>query len=406
MVTEHASTHVEPDATAGQATSRGRVLVVEDDRALLEAYADTLMDARFEVTAASDGPGALRALERSTFDVVLTDVVMPGATGVDILRAVRERDLDVPVVLVTGSPSVETAVQALELGALHYLVKPVSAAELVHSVEDAARLRRLVRVKRDALRYLGREDGLMGDRAGLEAVFGRALRSLHLAFQPIVRSQDGSVFAWEALLRTTEPKVSGPLAFIEMAERLGRVRELSRTIRAAVAHTAKRTRGVVFFVNLHPDDLLDEALFDPACLLSGLAPEIVFEFTERSPIDGIPDVRERARRLRALGFRLAIDDLGSGYAGLTSFASLQPDFVKLDRGLVHGMDQEPVKRRLVGSVASVAREMGTSVVAEGIETAAERDAARELGCDLMQGYFFRGPEELRGESVFDVLARG
>lgn len=406
MPTEGESTHVKPSAAASQATSRGRVLVVEDDRPLLEAFADALMDARFEVGAASDGPSALRALEQSAYDVVLTDVVMPGATGVDVLRAVRERDLDVPVVLVTGSPSVETAVQALELGALHYLVKPVSAAELVRSVEDAARLRRLARVKRDALRYLGHEDGLVGDRAGLDAAFGRALGSFHLAFQPIIRSRDGSVFAWEALLRTRERTVSGPLAFFEMAERLGRVRELSRAIRAAVAQTAKRTRGVMFFVNLHPDDLLDEALFDPASPLSGLASEVVYEFTERSSIDGIPDVRERAKRLRALGFRLAIDDLGSGYAGLTSFASLQPDFVKLDRGLVHGLDQEPVKRRLVGSVASIAREMGCSVVAEGIETAAERDAARDLGCALMQGYFFRRPEELSGESTFDVLAGG
>jgi EAL domain-containing protein (putative c-di-GMP-specific phosphodiesterase class I)/CheY-like chemotaxis protein len=390
---------------AGLAARRGRVLIVEDDRALLEAYADILLDEGFVVTSAADGAGAIRALEHRSFDVVLTDVVMPCGTGVDVLRSVRERDLDVPVVLVTGNPSVETAVEALELGALHYLLKPVSAAGLVGSVEHAARLRKLATVKREALRFLGRADGLMGDRAGLEVVFGRAMASLFMAYQPIVRTRDGSVFAWEALLRTRDPAVAGPLAFIEMAERLGQVRELGRTIRESVTRTASRMRGVMFFINLHSDDLLDEALFDPASPLSALAPEIVLEVTERSPLESVPDIRRRAARLRSLGFRLAVDDLGSGYAGLTSFASLEPEFVKLDRGLMAGIDQEPIKRRLVASIVSVSRELGIAVVAEGIETAAEREVATELGCDLMQGFLFRRPEELRETDHF-ALAGG
>jgi EAL domain-containing protein (putative c-di-GMP-specific phosphodiesterase class I) len=380
--------------------ARGHVLVVEDDRPLLELYTELLLDEGFHVAAALDGAGALRALEGDAFDVVLTDVVMPGATGVDVLRAVRERDLDVPVILVTGNPTVESAVQALEMGALHYLVKPVSAEELLRSVEHAVRLRRLASVKREVLRYLGHNDRLMGDRAGLEAVFGRALASLHMAYQPIIRRSDGSVFGWEALLRTSEPAVAGPLAFLEIAERLGRTRELGRLIRGRVARTAQRRRGVMFFVNLHPDDLLDESLFDPGSALSVLAPEIVLEITERSPFDAVPDVRQRVRRLRKLGFRLAVDDLGSGYAGLTAFASLEPDFVKLDRGLIHGIDAQPVKRRLVESIVSVSRDLGIVAVAEGIETETERGAMADLGCDLMQGYLFRRPEQLGDETTF------
>jgi EAL domain-containing protein (putative c-di-GMP-specific phosphodiesterase class I) len=383
---------------------RGRVLVVEDDHSLQEAYADILLDAGFDVTTAGDVVGAFRALEAEPVDVVLSDVLMPGGTGVDLLRAVRERDLDMPVVLVTGNPSVETAVQAVEMGALHYLVKPVASAELLKAVENAARLRRLATVKREALRYLGRTDALMGDRAGLEAVFGRALDSLYMAYQPIVRTRDGSVFAWEALLRTREPSVAGPLQFFEIAEKLGRVRELGRAVRASVARTAARTHGVMFFVNLHADELLDEALYDPASPLSALAPEVTLEITERSPIDGVPDLRARRQRLREMGFRLAVDDLGSGYAGLTAYASLEPDFVKLDRGLVVGIDHEPVKSRLVASIVSASRDMGIAVVAEGIEAASERRAMAELGCELMQGYLFRRPEALKEEEFFSVGA--
>ncbi len=383
---------------------RGRVLIVEDDRALLEVYADVLLEAGFDVAAASSGTGALRALDKDAFDVVLTDVVMPGCTGLDILRAVRERDLDVPVVLVTGNPSVESAVVAVEMGALHYLVKPVSRDELIRCVEHASRLRKLAAVKREALRYLGHIDRPAGDRAGLEAIFARAVGGLFMVYQPIMRTLDGSVFGWEALLRTKEPEVTGPLAFLETAERLGRVRELGRLIRASVSRTANQHRGTMFFVNLHPDDLLDEALFDPSSPLSALAPEIVLEITERSPFDSIPDVRDRVRRLRSLGFRLAVDDLGAGYAGLTSFATLEPDFVKLDRGLVQGIDSEPVKRKLVASIVTVSRELGITVVAEGIETAAERAAVAGLGCDLMQGFFFRHPERWREEDGFSLAA--
>jgi EAL domain-containing protein (putative c-di-GMP-specific phosphodiesterase class I) len=280
----------------------------------------------------------------------------------------------------------------------------VSRDELIRCVEHASRLRKLAAVKRDALRYLGHIDRPAGDRAGLEAVFARALGGLFMAYQPIVRTLDGSVFGWEALLRTKEPAVTGPLAFLETAERLGRVGELGRLVRTSVARTANQRRGTVFFVNLHPDDLLDEALFDPSSPLSALAPEIVLEITEQSPFDSVPDVRVRVRRLRSLGFRLALDDLGSGYAGLTSFAALEPEFVKLDRGLVQGIDSEPVKRKLVASIVTVSRELGITVVAEGIETAAERAVVAELGCDLMQGFFFRHPEPWREDDGSPVSA--
>ena len=391
-------------ATPAPSPHRGRILVVEDDHSLREAYADILLDAGFDVRTASDVPGAFRALDAEPVDVVLSDVVMPGGTGVDLLRAVRERDLDVPVVLVTGNPSVETAVQAVEMGALHYLLKPVASAELVKAVENAAHLRRLATVKREALRYLGRTDALMGDRTGLETVFGRALDKLYMAYQPIVRSRDGSVFAWEALLRTREPSVAGPIQFFEMAEKLGRVRELGRAVRASVARTAARTHGVMFFINLHADEFLDEALYDPASPLSALAAEVSLEITERSPIDSVPDLRARRQRLREMGFRLAVDDLGAGYAGLTAYASLEPDFVKLDRGLVAGIDHEPIKSRLVGSIVSASRDLGIAVVAEGIETESEKTAVAELGCDLMQGYLFRRPEELKAEEFFSLGA--
>jgi EAL domain-containing protein (putative c-di-GMP-specific phosphodiesterase class I) len=127
-----------------------------------------------------------------------------------------------------------------------------------------------------------------------------------------------------------------------------------------------------------------------------MADRIVLEVTERVSLDRIKDVRRRVQGLREIGFRIAVDDLGAGYAGLASFVQLEPDLVKLDMSLTRGVDKNATKQRLVSSMTQVCRDMGLLIVAEGVETAAERDTLCELGCDLLQGYFFGRPEaELR-----------
>jgi EAL domain-containing protein (putative c-di-GMP-specific phosphodiesterase class I) len=167
---------------------------------------------------------------------------------------------------------------------------------------------------------------------------------------------------------------------------------LGRAIRdAAAAGFAGAPPDVVLFVNLHPYDLKDDALLAPDAPLSKLAPRVVLEITERAAIDDVNDVRERVAALRSLGFRIAIDDLGAGYAGLTAFAQLEPEVVKLDMSLVRDVHENDTKRRLIRSMTEVCAEMGRLVVAEGIEVRAERDALHELGCELMQGYMFARP---------------
>jgi EAL domain-containing protein (putative c-di-GMP-specific phosphodiesterase class I) len=128
--------------------------------------------------------------------------------------------------------------------------------------------------------------------------------------------------------------------------------------------------------------------------LAARASEVVLEITERASLEGIPDFRSRILNLRDLGYRIAVDDLGAGYAGLNTFAALEPDVVKLDMTLVRNADSEPVKRKLIGSMATLCRDLGIQVVAEGIETKAERDTVVDLGCDLLQGFFIGRPGPL------------
>jgi EAL domain-containing protein (putative c-di-GMP-specific phosphodiesterase class I) len=373
-------------------TAAPRALVVDDDEALLRAHVRALVRGGYRVESAPAGRAAMRALQQQGFDVILSDIDMPGMSGLTLLERVRAHDLDVPVVLITGTPSVDTAVRAMEHGALRYLVKPVDLKTLVKVADDAVRLHRIAKAKRQALDLAGGVDRFVGDRAGLMASFGRAMDSMHIAYQPIVSWSKRTIFAYEALLRSSEPALPNPAAVLDAAERVGKVHELGRRIRSkAVEPIDGLPDAALLFINLHPSDLLDDELFSTSSPLAAVATRVVLEITERASLDEVPNVRARMAALRALGFRIAIDDLGAGYAGLTSFTLLDPDVVKLDIALIVDLHQEPTKQTLVRTMIAMSKELGMVVTGEGIEAPEERDELARSGCDLMQGYLFARP---------------
>src|SRR5690606_3262173 len=168
----------------------------------------------YEVITCSDGEEAMRHIASGKFDAIITDVAMPRMTGVGLLRAIREYDRDLPVIMATGEPSIDTAAAAVEHGALKYLMKPVSADELTKTVQKAIQMNRLARLRRETLETLNAYgEGVFGYR--LEEDFYKAVASLWPSFQPIVRADDGSLFGYEALLRTDEPALPTPPAMLD-----------------------------------------------------------------------------------------------------------------------------------------------------------------------------------------------
>ncbi len=375
-----------------KAESKGRVLLVDDDAQVLRAYARVLDVAGYTVRTASGGRAAADVLETESFDVIVSDIRMPDMDGMELLRRIREHDLDVPVVIMTGAPAVETAAEAIQYGAFRYLLKPVPPKQLDQILESAVRMHRMARLRREVLVEMGGLVNVPGDLAGLESVFERAIDGMWMAYQPIVSWSKRSIYAYEALVRTTEPAVPHPGALLHAAERLGRLPSVGRAVRAQVAAALERSPALgQLFTNLHPSDLLDDALYARDAPLSSFATRVVLEITERATLEEMTDVRARVATLREMGFRIAVDDLGAGYAGLASFAQLEPEVVKFDMCLVRNIQQEPTKRKLLGSMTALCREMGIAVIAEGIETPQERDALAEIGCDLLQGYLFARP---------------
>jgi EAL domain-containing protein (putative c-di-GMP-specific phosphodiesterase class I) len=376
---------------AASVPNRG-VLVVDDDEALSRALSRILKMAGYDVVVANNGAAAVDKVMHRAFDVILSDIQMPGMSGVDLLSIVRAYDLDVPVILMTGNPTLETAMEAVSLGALQYLVKPTPNDDVVKAVDRASRLHRLAQMKRDSLKLLGEEGTQAGDRAGLTASFDRALQGMWMAFQPIIDAKLKAVFGYEALLRSKEPSLPHPGAMLNAAERLDRIFDLGRPVRALSAEAFAPLPGdALLFVNLHTRDLLDPALYEASAPLTKIAHRVVLEITERSTIDDVEDIQARMAALRGRGFRLAIDDLGAGYAGLSSFVAVQPEIVKLDMSLVRGVHKSEVRQRLIASMTSLCREMGMRVVAEGVEVPEERDAVLAFGCELLQGYLFAKP---------------
>lgn len=372
-----------------------RVLIVDDEEDMRRLLTRMLTSAGYDVRCANDGEEALHLLESEGVDLVVTDLMMPRADGLTVLRKIRERNDDLPVVLIAGAPTTESAIRAVRYRATEYLTKPFDPDTLIEAVRRSLQWNRLAELRRTA-RELGNTRSVTGPNPvirSLDERFGRALDALYMVYQPIISWGNRNVFGYEALVRSSEQSMPHPGAIFEAAEMLKRTADLGQRIRAKCGAPvlAHADQAMMLFVNLHSRDLLDETLFDPESNLAKLAARTVLELTERAAIDGIDDIADRIAKLRKIGFRIAIDDIGAGYSGLSSFAMVQPDFVKLDITLVRGLDSDPVRTRLVQLLAELCKDLGIFVVAEGVETPAERDALVRLGIDLLQGYLFARP---------------
>jgi len=372
----------------------GTVLLVDDDPFVLQYLARSVHSSLLRIVTCQTPHEALNYVLSEGVVAVVSDISMPEMSGLELLRIIRQHDPELPVVLVTGVPCIRSAAEAVEHGAFMYLVKPVDPAMLTMTLERAVRQYCSTKVKRDSLIALG-VDGKTADLARLQSQYERALKASWIAYQPIVRSTDGSVFGHEALLRCDESLLRDPELIVNAAERLNDLPRLGRLVRELAAKTLLDSQDDrTLFINLHPCDLRDPDLSDADSILASVADRVVLEITERASMQDIGGFRLKISELRELGFRIAVDDVGAGYAGLNCIAMLEPEFIKLDMTLVRNLDEQPIKQKLVASLVALGKDVGHTVIAEGVESLAERDTLVELGCDLLQGYFISHPSRI------------
>jgi EAL domain-containing protein (putative c-di-GMP-specific phosphodiesterase class I) len=213
---------------------------------------------------------------------------------------------------------------------------------------------------------------------------------VYIDYHPIVYADTEEIFGYEALARGVMRSLRSPEVMFEVAEEADLIWELSRLCRGrALEGLQSHLRpGELLFINVDPHDFTDP-LFGEKEVSN---PErVVLEITERTAIKDYPKFRERLKALREMGYRFAVDDAGSGYAGLGSIANLEPDFIKLDISLINAIDSNFIKQNLVETMVKFANDHGAMVIAEGVERAEEFMTVRNLGVHLVQGFFLHRP---------------
>jgi EAL domain-containing protein (putative c-di-GMP-specific phosphodiesterase class I)/GGDEF domain-containing protein len=233
---------------------------------------------------------------------------------------------------------------------------------------------------------------------------------LHSLFQPIICLSERRVLGYEALTRgPSNSPLHSPLTLFASARKAGRLSELEVACRKSACRRFSELKlPGKLFLNVSPDSLMEPG-HQPGRTLQllqayGIPPsQVVIELTEQSPTDDFALLDTALHHYRAMGFSIALDDLGAGYSSLRLWSELRPDYVKIDRHFIDGIHQDAVKREFVGSILKMAKASRAQVIAEGIELPEELSVLAEMGVDLLQGYLLCRPQEVPPRDASNLL---
>ena len=352
----------------------------------------------FDIACARSGAEALDLLARENFDAIVSDQKMPEMSGVQLLSSVRDEYPHIARIILSGEATLEAAVQAINAAdVFQFLMKPCAAKEVAATLRCAVEIQK---EQRDHAAWAALNN-VRDDRERSE-LFDEALARLELAYQPILHAWSQELYGYEVLMRCQHPDFKSPLQVLEAAQAAGRSSELAARVLGIVVETLSAIPDhAAVFINMEVSQLFSQDLFGPGHAIHEHSERVVIEVTEREPLPAVDQLDTRIQQLREWGYRVAVDDFGSGHAGLNGFALMCPDLVKIDMELVREINFSPTRQRLVNAMANACRDLGIPCVAEGVETADEAYMLRDLGCDMVQGYFFGRPcslAQLRAES--------
>ncbi|MHB1292727.1 MAG: EAL domain-containing protein [Sulfuricella sp.] len=225
-----------------------------------------------------------------------------------------------------------------------------------------------------------------------------AQRRLTALFQPVVLMGNGEIAGYEGLIRgPSDSPMHSPLNLFRAANENGLAVEVEHLSRQVVLESFARLNLTgKLFLNVSPECLLQRNARHGETLgyihNLGLRPDrVIIELTENQRTYDYDLLREAAKHYRAMGFEIAIDDLGEGFSSLRLWSELRPEYVKIDMHFIQGIDQDPLKHQFVSSIQQIAEKSGTRVVAEGIETEAELHVIKDIGITCGQGYYIARP---------------
>ena len=221
--------------------------------------------------------------------------------------------------------------------------------------------------------------------------------AVHPVYQPVIDLLERRVVGYEALTRVSPDAFAGPDQLFKAAYDNDSVWKLDRLCRERAIRGA---RGLLeeelLFLNMEPDSIHDPALRSEATLAllrdaNLKASQVVLEMTEHSAVRDFTALRQLLSYLQFHGFRLAVDDVGSGYSGLKSIAEIKPDFIKIDMALIRDIHLHPIKQDLTGTIARFSTSSGITLIAEGVEGTEELRCLQSIGVRYAQGFLFARP---------------
>lgn len=225
-----------------------------------------------------------------------------------------------------------------------------------------------------------------------------AAQKINIHFQPIITANGQAIFAYEALSRgPADSTLCSPIQLFSEAKRQQQLFALESICRRkAIEQFTQQQLPGKLFINITPETLLQPDHYKGLTLdlinNFGLRPEqVVIEITEHSPTDDYALMCHAVKHYQGEGFSIALDDLGAGYSSLRLWSEVQPEYVKIDRHFISGIEKDKVKRDFVRSIVEIARAVKSQVIAEGIETRQEFETLSEIGVDYLQGYYFARP---------------
>lgn len=380
-----------------------RVVVVDDVKANVDLLYRLLTKVGLaRVEGFVDPFAALESCVNNPPDLVLLDLHMPGLDGVGFLerfhRGIGSRHF-VPVIVLTADVGAEARHQVLQAGAKDFLTKPFDTAEVVLRVRntlESAYQYALMRRHAESLQQIVDTNHIRRDSDGERAERIAAAMEPHamsIVYQPVVHLGSGRIVGAEALARFVGPPRRPPNEWFDEADEIGTLADLELVaVHHALRGMDQFPDGAFMSVNVSPTTVTAPNL--EAMLAELPAARIVLELTERTRVDDYPRLNRRLEEFLARGGRIAVDDAGAGYAGLHHLVQLRPQVIKLDAALTKNIDTDRPRRALALSLVGFARDIGATIIAEGIETAAELDALRELGVAMGQGFYLARPQPL------------
>ena len=379
-----------------------RVLLADDEPGLRTALGELLSHVeRVElIGTAPDAKEAIRIAELGRPDVALVDVRMPEGGGPHAARGISRVSPATRVIALSAYEDRANVLEMLRAGAVGYLVKGADVDELVDGIRTVAQGGTIL-----SSEVVG---GVVSELAGqlrreeIEQEEGEALRGdverfvsghgVWIVFHPIVALATRRRIGLEALARFGSIPMKPPDRWFSdaAAMALGLPLEL-RTLRQALESLPKISDDEFLAVNCSHVAAASPAFAER---IDGVEHRIVVEITEHEAVDDYGGLAAAMAPLRERGLRVAVDDVGAGYASLRHALQLAPDIVKMDLSLTRGVDRDAGKRALASALISFADETGMTIVAEGIETAGELHALKELGVRFGQGFYLAEPAPL------------